>query len=203
MNRGLVFASTFLLLPLDTSCGSATDQGREVIAELNSLRTDPRAWTRHLEERRKWYRGNVIRQPGQTAIRTQEGVRALDEAVNALRQTRPMRPLAYSGELANAARDHVRDIGPLGSVTHVGSDGSSTRQRVRRYLPNARTLGEAIGFGPSDARSVIMELIIDDGVAGRGHRKILLDPTYRRGGAACGPHRLFGNMCVIDLATGG
>jgi uncharacterized protein YkwD len=42
--------------------------------------------------------------------------------------------------------------------------------------------------------------VVDDGVKDRAHRKILLDPAFRYAGAACGPHRTFGTMCVIDLA---
>jgi uncharacterized protein YkwD len=199
MRPGLCFVFTCLLLPL--SCGAPAEE--PLISELNALRTAPQQWVSHLEERRKLYQGAVIREPGQTPIRTHEGVRGIDEAIAVLRELRPLRPLKFSPQLANAARDHVRDIGPLGAVTHVGSDGSSTRTRVQRYLPNARTLGEAISFGPSDTRAVIAELIVDDGVPGRGHRKILLDPAYRLAGAACGPHKLYGTVCVIDLATGG
>ncbi|HET8548872.1 MAG TPA: CAP domain-containing protein [Bryobacteraceae bacterium] len=187
-----------LLLP---DCEAQTE--RELVAELNALRTDPQAWVRHLEERRKWYRGTVIREPGQTPVRTQEGMSAVDEAIAVLRTLRPMRALRFSEALANAARDHVRDIGPLGIITHVGSDGSSTRARVQRYLPNARTLGETISFGPSSARAVLIDLIIDDGVPARSHRKILIDPGFRLAGAACGPHKTYGTACVIDLATRG
>jgi uncharacterized protein YkwD len=188
-----------LLLPL--SRGAEID--REIVSELNELRTDPQKWARHLEARRKWYQGKVIREPGTTPIRTHEGLQAVDEAIDALRGLRPRAALRRSDGLAKSARDHARDIGPLGSVTHVGSDGSSTRTRVQRYLPNARTLGEAISFGPSEARAVLAELIVDDGVKGRGHRKILLDPAFRLVGAACAPHKLYGTVCVIDLATGG
>jgi uncharacterized protein YkwD len=187
-----------LLGPL--SGGAPAEQG--LLEELNALRSDPQRWVAYLEQRKKWFQGAVIREPGQTPIRTQEGVRAVDEAIAVLRAQRPVRPLKFSAELAHAARDHVRDIGPLGSVTHVGSNGSSTRTRVERYLPNVRTLGEVINFGPGDTRAVIAELLVDDGVPLRGHRKILLDPAYRLAGAACGPHKLYGTVCVIDVATG-
>jgi uncharacterized protein YkwD len=143
----------------------------------------------------------MLRQPGRTPIRTQEGVRAVAEAIAVLRNLKPLRRLTFSQGLASAARDHVRDIGPRGSVSHEGSGGSSPRDRIARYLPRVRTLGETISFGPADARSVIMDLVIDDGVRGRGHRKILLDPVYTLAGAACGPHKRYGTMCVIDVAT--
>ena len=61
-------------------------------------------------------------------------------------------------------------------------------------------MAEVISFGPEDAASVIIDLVVDDGVRNRGHRKILLDPGYRVAGAACGPHKTFRVVCVIDFA---
>ena len=47
----------------------------------------------------------------------------------------------------------------------------------------------------------MLTLLIDDGFASRGHRKRLLDPSFRVAGIACGDHKL-GSMCVITLAGG-
>ena len=46
----------------------------------------------------------------------------------------------------------------------------------------------------------MIELLIDDGVKGRGHRLNLLNPTSRFLGVGCGPHALHGTMCVLDFA---
>jgi uncharacterized protein YkwD len=48
----------------------------------------------------------------------------------------------------------------------------------------------------------VQGLLIDDGVADRGHRRNLLDPAVRVAGIACGRHAAYGTMCVIDLAGG-
>ena len=45
----------------------------------------------------------------------------------------------------------------------------------------------------------MLTLLIDDGVANRGHRNRLLDPSFRVTGIACGDHKM-GAMCVITLA---
>jgi len=45
------------------------------------------------------------------------------------------------------------------------------------------------------------QLIVDDGVADRGHREIVYSAELRFAGAACGPHPVYGTMCVIDLGV--
>jgi hypothetical protein len=57
-----------------------------------------------------------------------------------------------------------------------------------------------ISFGPEQPPAVVIDLVVDDGVPDRGHRKILLDDRLRFAGAACGPHTIYRTMCVIDLA---
>ena len=171
-----------------------------IIAEVNELRSEPFGYAARMEERRPYYRGNVLLLPGMPALRTTEGVRALEEAIRVLRQTKPLPPLTPSDALSRAARDHVRDIGPKGLVTHEGRDGSSPSERVRRYAARIGRAGEVISFGPENARAVVFDLIVDDGVPDRGHRKILLDGKFRLAGVACGPHATYHTACVIDLA---
>jgi uncharacterized protein YkwD len=178
----------------------ADDRESAIIAELNAVRADPAAYATRLQSRRSFYRGLILRIPGETPIQTREGVAALDEAVAALRNTDPLPPVTISDALVRAARDHVRDTGPRGATTHEGSDGSSPSERVGRYASAVRGVGEVISFGPDSAALVIAELLVDDGVPDRGHRKLLLDPRFRLAGAACGPHARYRVMCVIDLA---
>ena len=45
-----------------------------------------------------------------------------------------------------------------------------------------------------------MQLIIDDGVPDRGHRRILFSPAYTQVGVGCGPHPEWRRMCVLDFA---
>jgi hypothetical protein len=47
----------------------------------------------------------------------------------------------------------------------------------------------------------VLTLLIDDGVANRGHRQRILNAGYKVVGVACGGHKL-GSMCVITFAGG-
>ena len=43
--------------------------------------------------------------------------------------------------------------------------------------------------------------LVDYGVEDRGHRQNLLNPAWRYVGIACGPHTVYGTMCVMDFAA--
>lgn len=157
----------------------------ELIEELNRLRSDPAKYASFLEGRLKYYRGQIVRLPKQAPVQTKEGSKAVQEAIRVLRAQAPLSEVKNDDALARMAREHVRKAGPKGLVEH---------SRVPEGV------GEVISFGPERPRDVIIELLVDDGVRSRGHRKLLLDPAFRFAGAACGPHAIYQTMCVIDLS---
>lgn len=174
---------------------------REILDELNLLRADPRAYTRYMERMLGWYDGKLMRRPGGLPpIKTIEGEPALVEAIAAVKATRGMGALRPSRHLTFAAEDHVRDQGPTGEIGHRGTDGSNSYRRMSRYGTSHGLSGEVIGYGWTDARDIVIDLLIDDGIADRGHRVNILDPTYKTAGVACGQHRVYGIMCVVDMA---
>ena len=74
-------------------------------------------------------------------------------------------------------------------------------QRTARFGSWTDPSGENLSYGDDAARERVITLLIDDGFASRGHRKRILDPTFKVAGVACGNHKL-GAMCVITLAAG-
>ena len=61
-------------------------------------------------------------------------------------------------------------------------------------------MAENIGFGDPPGRNMVTILLVDDGVPDRGHRKKMLSGRYTQVGIACGPHKVYRYMCVIDFA---
>ncbi len=74
--------------------------------------------------------------------------------------------------------------------------------RVSRYGKWSGKIGENISDGRSDAREVVVQLIVDDGIPSRGRRKNFFSPDFRVVGVACGPHSEYRAMCVTTFASG-
>jgi uncharacterized protein YkwD len=195
-----------LLLCLWGVPGSAqryTAQEIRIFNALNQLRNDPAAFVTALEAQRRFYRGNMLAVPSQTRIETQEGTRAVDEAIHALRSLHgPLGPLTLSPGLSRSAAEHVRDTGPRGAVGHGNSNGRSFGDRISQFGTWSGGAGEAISYGDADPQGVVLQLLIDDGVADRGHRQSLLDRRWRYVGISCGAHSVYRGMCVLDFAVG-
>jgi len=100
-----------------------------------------------------------------------------------------------------AARDHQRDLAGTGALGHGGSDGSDVLVRLARYGWIGWTAGENISFGETRGRQVVFDLVVDDGVADRGHRRNLLNRAFREVGVACGSHPRVRRTCVIDFTN--
>ncbi len=177
----------------------------DIVREHNLARENPGQYATYLEELREFFNGRLLELPGEIALRTEEGVRAVDEAIRFLRRAQPIGPVTPSRGMSRGARDHVRDSGPPGRTGHVGTDGSHPWDRVNRYGSWLVTMGENIAYGgydPSDARRVVVQLIIDDGVSNRGHRDNIFDAELHVIGVSCGEHKTFGSMCVMVYAGG-
>jgi uncharacterized protein YkwD len=182
------------------AAGQAVDE-RQVLAALNSARTDPANYAQGLRAYRGYFHANFLRYPDQDAdIKTEEGVTVVDETIAFLGHQAPLGQIEPSRLLQAAAADHVADQARSGGTGHTGSDGSSPRVRVQRRGGGAY-VAEVIAYGSIDAADALRQLIVDDGVADRGHRDILYSAELHYAGVACGPHPVYRTMCVIDLGV--
>jgi hypothetical protein len=183
---------------------------KDVVQEINVARTQPQKYVAFLAPLRPRYVGTTLQRPGDIAsaiahggpLITHEGVKAVEEAIAFLRATAPLPPLAISRGMSLGAKELVKDQGQTGGMGHQGSDGSYSDIRVNRYGRWQGRMAENIAYGVASARGMLMTLIIDDGVPGRGHRHNLFDPQAHVVGVACGPHRTWQIVCVMTFAAG-
>jgi uncharacterized protein YkwD len=123
---------------------------------------------------------------------------AVEEAIDFLERQASLPPLGSDRRIAAAARQHAQAQGARGDLGH--GPAGSLGQRLRGQGVWAGLSAENISYGFEDPRDVVRQLIVDSGVPGRGHRRNIFGAAYQLAGVACGPHRSYGYMCVIDFA---
>jgi uncharacterized protein YkwD len=173
--------------------------GAAVIREMNLARQNPGLYASYVEELRAGFNGNFYVLPGGTRVRTKEGTRALDETIRFLRHVQPLPPLALSPGISRAAADHCADQSN-GRMGHDGSDRSTPGTRISRYGEWGGGWAENIAYAKTNARDIVLALIIDDGQPARKHRKNIFNPKFNVAGAAIGPHARLRAVCSIDFA---
>jgi len=121
-------------------------------------------------------------------------------------------------ELTNAAQAHANDVGnrKYKNDAHRGSkpENRTSDNRIRKQNSKWRPVktGEAIGY-EVDARTLVINLLVDDGKDGTPHRYGLLDPNWQYVGFGWSTHSVVkgicepaaenqknGNIVVIDYA---
>ena len=177
-------------------------KSRNIFNLINQYRANPRELARHLEKLKKYLdkNTNILSEPDKIQIQMVEGENVFNEAINFLKNIRPLQPLEWDDCLAQSAQEHVDDIGPKGLLLYQSSDGTEPEERITKYGSYTDSLGENIDFGPNDEIGVIVSLTLDDGEEDRPHRDNLFKNNYRKIGIACGPHQTEFQMCVMDLA---
>jgi len=79
-------------------------------------------------------------------------------------------------------------------------DKSEPFDRMNRYGEWSIAFGESITYGFYDESSIILYLIIDDGVPERDDRLNIFNPLFTKCGLATGYHSLLNTMAVLVYA---
>ena len=175
---------------------------KEVIDEINRVRFNPSAYADELEKLKQYYDGNNLTLPGRETVTTEEGVKAVDEAIEFLRSTDSLPPLRVSAGMSMAAKDHAQDQNSTENISHTGNDGSNLTQRVSRYGTAEISVAQSINYTEKTAQDVVRSFIISDGLSGRGDRQAILSTGFRFTGIGCGSHTIYENICVVVYAQG-
>jgi uncharacterized protein YkwD len=178
----------------------STGEERLVIVEMSRVRLHPREYAKWLRTQVKYFEGTLWRLPDHVPIRTNEGVEPLQELIEFLESTPSPGPLRWNEGLSRAARELVREQGPTTQTGHVGPTGSRMRDRILKHGLHESQIAEVINYGDEKPRWTVMQLLIDDGVPARSHRKAIFGADYHVAGAAIGLHAGYGTMTVVDMA---
>lgn len=173
---------------------------KDLYRELNRARTDPKNLLPDLKKMRNYFKDKEYRNPKlDYVLMTDEGVKGVEEAIDYIRhKAKFVEKLKQDEKLEEAAIELLDHIGPNGYTQHQHGS-KSMKSRMKKHLDEPGAMAENISFGWKNARDIILQMVIDDGVANRGHRKNLFDNTYERVGIASGMHKGFGHCAVFEF----
>jgi len=98
-------------------------------------------------------------------------------------------------DLTALAQKHAVRFGEEGRVGHGDLARRFAPLRGNPYM----AWGENCSYGYSDAISIVINLLIDEGIRDVGHRKNILNPEFNSVGVAIRPHQTYRDNCVMDF----
>jgi uncharacterized protein YkwD len=225
-----VVANARVIDSLNTAknCLYMTDMERDMIYELNRLRSNPRSYLPYLEPLLKTARG-ILKNFGKGTrsysltyttntkngketkkidttwhYRNEEEVKALTTLIADLRKIKKLSVLRPDSGIYNAAQKHAKDQDAHEwQLMHTGSDGSSPWERITQFSPSMSFGNENIaGRGGMEvtARAFIIQLLIDSGIPGYGHRYNILDPQWTHAGCVVTSFKRM-DWCIQNFGT--
>lgn len=186
---------------------------REMIYELNVARNKPEVYVGYLKvyladakstlqnsgNERKSYALSSEYQTinGKTKVKTdtiwfnenEEEVKAIESLIDDLNNLDPLSILKPDAGIYNAAKLYGLDQdGNNWGLSHNGSDGSWPVDRIKRCSRKMIDGNENIAgkYPEPTAREIIIQLLIDSGIPGYGHRYNILNPKWTHVACFCG-----------------
>ena len=172
---------------------------KDIIREINALRTNPKEYANKVAESKKFFKDNskIWKDPNAKAgIKTEEGPAAYDEAIDFLQKKAVAVPaLTPSKGLNKISGDFLAEF-QKNADANIEID--SVVSKYGDFTGNFRRL---IQFGSESPQQIIINLVVCDGDKSRGHRDALLADNLKRVGVAHGTHDTYRNCTVITACT--
>jgi uncharacterized protein YkwD len=119
--------------------------------------------------------------------------------VNRQRANAGLKPLTSNGALTSAARAHSKDMATNNFFSHTGSNGSSPFSRISAAGFSYSAAGEVIYAGEGSNNTA--GSAVGGWMGSAAHKKIILDPIYKYGGAGywCNPDSKYEGYFTLDV----
>lgn len=187
------------------NCQYMKPEEREMIYEINRVRSNPRSYLQYLEPLLAQQKKNIKENGkgpknysvsyttetfnGKQVKKTdtvwhytyEEELRALTTLIDDLKKMKPVSVLKPDSGIYKAAQRHVTDQNAhQWSLMHTGTDGSKPWDRIRQCSPAMEFGNENIAgkYPEATVREIVLLLLIDSGIPGYGHRYNMLDARW-------------------------
>ena len=171
----------------------------ELFKEINLARRDPAAFGDKILSYKPYFKGNVMKLPGQkSGTITQEGFKAFEETASYLKSLSPVEELSPSKALGRIANDYFEKI------SHCDPekiDEIDINAIINKYGTYYGTFENGMDFGSSTPELVVISLLVSDGDETRSNREFVLNPEIKKVGVASGKHDTYGYLTIIVSCT--
>jgi uncharacterized protein YkwD len=198
------------------NCNYMTPMEKDMIYEINCLRSNPASYLQYIEPMlanaqkklqeegkggKNYSLTTTTYSDGRKNVDTtwhfinEEEVRALSTLLDDLKRTRQLSVLQPDAGIYRAAAKHAADQHEHNwTLGHTGTDGSAPWDRITKYSVKMSFGNENIAGNSMivTARDIVVQLLVDEGIPGYGHRYNLLDPQWTH--VACKGERYQGHM---------
>ncbi|MGL5074397.1 MAG: pre-peptidase C-terminal domain-containing protein, partial [Waterburya sp.] len=144
----------------------------EILSEINRVRTNPQAYAQWLAAQRRYYDGIWLKLPGEKPIRTNRGLKALEEAIAVLKTQQPLPPLDISQQTAATATSKLENFATANNIQNIS-------------------------YGRVTAKGIVMGIVVDDLFPDRRRRNNLLSSEAANTGVVCKPDPRYAKVCAI------
>lgn len=116
-----------------------------------------------------------------------------------LSRQQPLNILSYKNDLHMEAFKHADDMGKAGKASHNSSKGISYEKRTLHLMKTYNIVGENCQYGYNNPLEIVIDLLIDEGIANLGHRKAILSPNFNSVGISIQPHKKYEWNTVMEF----
>ncbi len=178
-------ASRMYVPPVSQSMMSASKFELSIIDEINLMRSNPKEYAE------KYIQPQI----------NSSSSSYWTSCVSDMSKITSLKKLSYAEGLYKLAKAHSSTQGLTSEVGHDRTNGDSFAAAAKKY-GGYSSVGENISYGMDTARSIVIQLLVDDGVESLGHRLNLLNSKFDSVGVSYDTHRRYRFMCVMDFASG-
>eukprot|EP01091_Cochliopodium_minus_P021461 TRINITY_DN982_c0_g1_i1.p1 TRINITY_DN982_c0_g1~~TRINITY_DN982_c0_g1_i1.p1 ORF type:complete len:231 (-),score=68.79 TRINITY_DN982_c0_g1_i1:43-735(-) len=174
-----------------------TEREKELMQELNSLRSNPRVYFDLLVRRRKHFylQSEMDQDQVQTNTNIREGKQAVLECIEHLENLSGVTEISFENGIHLASQDIRERIGNQNGTEPTSAE--EVNDALYKYGSYRGNSVQLVGFGYDNPKEVLCHLLISDGDKSRKSRSILLNDDFRFGGLAMGDH----GMVVFHFIT--
>jgi uncharacterized protein YkwD len=104
-----------------------------------------------------------------------------------LKTMQPVGLYYYDEEMYQFAKCFAKEMGKWGIVGHT-----------RKKCPKGN-FAECCAYGSDTGKEIVLQLLIDQGVPGLGHRVTLLSPNFTKMGASIQKHKTYRTGATLDI----